>query len=123
MLGTRHIKGVVLDFWVGAPPYFHCDRCYVFQGESSRFEGFDPQSPVAPENLMTITEISLLTEIRLGEGHIAFAPQKSMAPEELFDFLEGSVISHHEGRVTVIFPDLETHNKFFEHMNVRFPEE
>lgn len=123
MLGTRHIKGVVLDFWVGAPPYFYCDKCYVFKGEQSRFEGFDPQSPVLPENLMPITDILNLEDIQLGSGHIAFAPQASMQPEALFDFLEMNVVPKHQGRVTVIFPDLETHNTFFEHMNTRFPEE
>ena len=123
MLGIRHIDGVALDFWVGAPRFFSCDRSYVFKGDLDKFSDFIPQTEVKEENLMKVTQITDLSEITVGEGHLAFSPVTGMAPNELFDFIESKILGSHKGRVTVIFPTIEIHDPFFEELGKRFPED
>lgn len=122
MLGIRHIDGVALDFWVGAPPFFYCDRSYVFKGDMEKFSDFQPQTEVKQENLMMLTEVSDLSEIKFGSGHVAFSPMTGMDPGLLYDFIEEKIIGSHKGRVTVIFPTIDVYESYFLLLEKRFPE-
>ncbi len=122
MLGIRHIQGVALDFWVGAPPFFSCDRSFVFKGDLKKFEDFKPQTVIPDSQLMNTEEVESLSQIPFGQGHLAFSPLSGVPINELFDFIESSIIGVHTGRVTIIFPDVETHDHYFAEVARRFPE-
>lgn len=121
MLGTRHFGKAKLDLWVGSPFYFYCDACLAFKGDFQKFESFVPQSTVKPENLMVVTPIEDLQELRPGSGHLAFCPRSGMSPQMVFDHLEGYVLSVHSGRLTIILNDLDEHDQFFSEFSRRFP--
>ena len=122
MLGIRRIGGIALDFWVGAPEFFHCDKSYVFRNDMGKFSGFATQTLVKAENLMLITEIDDLSEISLNKGHIACSPESKFTAKRFFDFIEFKVIGNNKGRITVILPSVEDHDLYFQELGVRFPE-
>ena len=122
MLGIRNIKGVVLDFWVGSPLFFSCDKTFVIEGEMDKFAWFMPQSSVSEAQKMHITEVNNLSSINFNEGHFAFSPQIGCTADELINYLNDKVIDSHKGRVTIICSDLETYERFFAAFQKNFPE-
>ena len=123
MLGIRHLGKVKLDLWVGSPFYFHCDTCLAFKEDFKKFSSFVPQSEVKPENLMVVTPIEDIKEMRPQSGHLALCPRSGMSPLKVFDYIDEFILGSHKGRFTIILNDLDEHDRFFAEFSRRFPQE
>lgn len=152
MLGTRKSEGVTIDLWVGAPSYFYCDESFMFEKDEASFADFAPQSPVSEKNLMNVEYVSSYEQITESLGahilsaenlsgdegsankrtirHVAVVPNLQESEDAFFKVLSSKLLfvikdlsSNDRPRLTIILPDIATHERYYEVFSATFPEE